>query len=296
MLAITSYNSISIGTLKLQSTNSALFYGDDILITDHIDNLELFRHPCRLDATTVFVCSTGAVDCSVNLNRYHLEQYTILVAFTGDIIQIHQADKVDGYAVVISSDYLTDLQIDFRRRTNFLMDIRSNAIAQIPHEEILQLKPYYNLLATNIAQAKNENREILKGLIRAFSYTVISLIHTYQLQHEENTAATPRSQQLYNKFMQLLADNHIRERSVSYYAERLCLTPNYFSGEIKAYSGRTALDWINEHVVTEAKLMLRNPENTIQQIAYYLNFPTQSAFGKYFRSQTGMSPKEYRLL
>ena len=63
---------------------------------------------------------------------------------------------------------------------------------------------------------------------------------------------------------------------------------------IKAYSGRGALDWINEYVVTEAKMMLRYTDMTVQEVAYALNFPTQSAFGKYFRQQVGMSPRQYR--
>lgn len=62
----------------------------------------------------------------------------------------------------------------------------------------------------------------------------------------------------------------------------------------KSYSGKAALDWINEFVVLEAKMMLRYTEMTVQEVAYALNFPTQSAFGKYFKQQEGGSPKQYR--
>lgn len=61
----------------------------------------------------------------------------------------------------------------------------------------------------------------------------------------------------------------------------------------KSYSGKAALDWINEFVVLEAKMMLRYTEMTVQEVAYALNFPTQSAFGKYFKQQEGGSPKQY---
>ena len=72
------------------------------------------------------------------------------------------------------------------------------------------------------------------------------------------------------------------------------LSPKYVSGAIKSYSGKGALDWINEYVVLEAKMMLRYTEMSVQEVAYALNFPTQSAFGKYFRHLLGMSPKQYR--
>ena len=73
------------------------------------------------------------------------------------------------------------------------------------------------------------------------------------------------------------------------------LTPKYISGQIKAYSGKCALDWINDYVVLEAKMMLRYTVMTIQEISNSLNFPTQSAFGKYFKQQVGTGPKQYRI-
>lgn len=50
----------------------------------------------------------------------------------------------------------------------------------------------------------------------------------------------------------------------------------------------------NEYVILEAKIMLKNIDLSIQEIAYRLNFATQSAFGKYFKLKTGIGPKLYR--
>jgi len=74
------------------------------------------------------------------------------------------------------------------------------------------------------------------------------------------------------------------------------LSPKYVSRMIKEYSGRKAIDWICEYVVAEACIMLQHTDLTVQEIAYRLNFPTQSAFGKYFKEGMGMSPKRYRSL
>ena len=60
-------------------------------------------------------------------------------------------------------------------------------------------------------------------------------------------------------------------------------------------SGRTAAEWIDDYVVLEAKNLLKYSTMSIQEIAYCLNFPNQSFFGKYFRSHTGMTPSAYRM-
>lgn len=286
-------NRLSIALFKTKGLDSALFYRNDILITDHVEYLEPFRTPCRLDATTVFICTAGTLECSINLKRYSLKKQTVVVLLSDDIIQIHKVENLEAYAVIISNECLGDLQIDFRQRASFRLDIRRKAMAEIPFDEIMQLKPYYRLLAENMVSSKTERREILRGLIRAFSYTIISLIHACQ-QPEESSAAMPRAQQLFNRFMALLDIHHMKERSVGFYAENLCLTPNYLSSEIKHFSGKSALEWINEYVITEAKIMLRHTDGSIQSIADDLHFPSQSAFGKYFKQQTGMGPRAYR--
>ena len=71
------------------------------------------------------------------------------------------------------------------------------------------------------------------------------------------------------------------------------MSVNYLSTVVKNYTGKTAGDWIDEYVILEAKSLLRFSGLNIQQIAYQLNFPTQSAFGKYFKNKTGLSPKRF---
>ena len=57
---------------------------------------------------------------------------------------------------------------------------------------------------------------------------------------------------------------------------------------------KSAAKWIINAVITEAKILLREPDKTINQIAIELNFPDQSTFGKFFKRNTGLSPLEYK--
>ena len=94
--------------------------------------------------------------------------------------------------------------------------------------------------------------------------------------------------------MELVKQYHTRYRGVKFYADKLCLTPNYLSGVVKDYTGKTATEWVNEFVILEAKILLTDSELSIQEIAYQLHFTDQSAFGKYFKQLVGISPKLYR--
>lgn len=86
----------------------------------------------------------------------------------------------------------------------------------------------------------------------------------------------------------------MRERSISYYADKLCVTSKYLSQVVYKVSGRFAGDWITDFVILEAKALLKSRKYTVQQIADKLNFANQSFFGKYFKDKVGCSPSEYQ--
>ena len=286
-------NEISVERLLEQDIPELVGFHNDIVMVNNFGDMSLFAHPVRLRATTVLVCLKGEIDCNINLRNFLITENHMLVNFAGDIITINRAKDIAGYAIIISEEYLQQIQLDFRFRAQSYISLRENGPISVPIEELRFLKPYYTLLKKNM---EDGNSEVIKGLALALSHTIISLMKRFQqrpvLESEHNE---PRAQQLFDKFMKLLGDYHTKAQSLKFYADKMFLTPKYVSGMIKAYSGKSALAWINEYVVLEAKMMLRYTDMTVQEIAYSLNFPTQSAFGKYFKQQAGCSPKNYRL-
>ena len=81
---------------------------------------------------------------------------------------------------------------------------------------------------------------------------------------------------------------------MGFYARQLCITPKYLTTLIKRISGLSVSEWIDNYVIIEAKTLLKYSTMSIQEIAYYLNFPNQSFFGSYFKHNTGMSPSQYK--
>ncbi len=92
-----------------------------------------------------------------------------------------------------------------------------------------------------------------------------------------------------------LAKKHFREqKSLSFYAEALFVTPKHLTETVKEVSKRTAGDIINLFLLQAAKIQLRTTMKSIAEIADWLNFSDQSAFGKFFKRMEGISPKTYR--
>ena len=137
--------------------------------------------------------------------------------------------------------------------------------------------------------------DITKRLLAAYLYKLGSILyrHRPELQAE---AAKPlkREEILFKEFIRLVSEYHRKERRVDFYADQLFLSSKHFSTVIKKVSGKTAGEWIDEYVILEAKTLLKYSAMSIQEVAYYMNFPNPSFFGKYFKHHTGMSPSEYK--
>ena len=287
--------SITIQQLRNSGLEFSFCYQDSLLITDRVEAIERFRQPCRIYAITFLVCISGEAECVINLNHYHIKKNMIMVAFPDDIIQVKAAQHLDAYAVLISSSLINDLGMDYSRRSDFYLRIRKNASCLLTRPLIAPLKPYYTLLYDNISNQTEETPEIIKGLLRAFCCSIISKMHKNEPQEGKEEAEKPnRNKQLFNDFMALVKQYHTSHRGVKYYAEKLCITPNYLSGVIKDYTGKTATEWVNDFVILEAKIMLKDSNLSIQEISNQLNFPNQSTFGKYFKQLVGVGPKQYR--
>ena len=103
-----------------------------------------------------------------------------------------------------------------------------------------------------------------------------------------------RANDVFSKFLRLLAEYYTRERGVGFYADKLFLSPKYFSRLVKSASGRGAPEWIDTYVVLAAKRLLKNTDLSIKQVVYELHFPDQPAFTKYFKNHTGQTPAQFR--
>ena len=103
-----------------------------------------------------------------------------------------------------------------------------------------------------------------------------------------------RKEELIQKFGKLVHKNHLLERSLSFYADQLHVTPKYLSETAKEITGKTAGQIIDDFNILESKRLLLKTELTIAEISFQLHFANAAFFSKFFKRLTGLSPRAYR--
>ena len=153
---------------------------------------------------------------------------------------------------------------------------------------------YYELMREKLCDDTFPLKEkFLPICLRLLSFELFHQV-TKNIEAQEREEKPSRQEQIFNMFLECLNNNYKKERSLTFYANQLCLSPKHMSRCIVSFSGRPATEWIRNLVILEAKVLLRTRKYTIQQICYMLNFPNASFFGKYFKEAVGISPKQYQ--
>ncbi|MCM1915792.1 helix-turn-helix domain-containing protein, partial [Phocaeicola vulgatus] len=195
--------------------------------------------------------------------------------------------------IMISNKYF-DTRDNFYKMMSLLIPLKNHPCVNLNIAETDLLKTYHVLLYKKISEENNLFRDFtIQYLIQATFYEVCQLL----LKHLEiKKKKLPHKEDIFKQFLKLVETHHYKERDISFYAEKLCLTPKYLSSIIRDVSGELAGNWIDNYVIIEAKALLISSNLTIQEICYKLNFSTPSSFTRFFKRITGMSPRKFRTL
>lgn len=258
-------------------------------IADVVRFLSVEGQPYRLTEGRVVYFRAGTLRLRINLRELEFKAGDFLVVSPGTVFEF----------LYISSD----LDLAMLAFSNSLMESWQK-------EELLQVYLQGRLfLHLSLTEQESQRMEQIFALLwevvhdRPFPkesvQSLISLVfhQTDGFRGRELEAGKQkrsRQEEVFNRFLELVNKYAVHERSCTFYADRLCLTSRYLSTLVRQASGRTVMDWVNEAVIQEAKLMLCHTDKLVYQIADELNFPNASFFCKYFRRMTGMTPKDYR--
>ena len=258
--------------------------------------MQVFRFPCRIDAFIIGVGTEGETSVSFNLHEFKLKKDSIFIFTPKNVLQVNSQQYFKADVIAISPDFMRRINIDIKNMLPLFLKFVENPALTLTPEESRSMRGM-------IAQIERETRgpethfsfDIVSGLIAATIYKVGDIMYHYLAEHpEEQNNSHNRAEEYFKQFTHLLGEHFREERSVGFYARQLCITPKYLTTLIKRISGQSVSEWIDNYVILEAKTLLKYSTMSIQEIAYYLNFPNQSFFGSYFKRNTGMSPSQYK--
>ena len=268
----------------------------ECIAANSASEMEIFRFPSRLNALIIGVGTEGETSLTSNLQEFRLKKDSLFIFSPKHILQVQSNNRFKAHLIVIAPDFLKRINIDTKRMMPLFLQFSSLPCMELTHTESQSLRSFISMVEQELKGSETDfSSEIIGELIAATIYKVGDILTHYLTEHPEvDSPIHNRAEEYFRQFTELLGEHYKHERSVGFYARQLCITPKYLTTLIKRISGKSVSEWIDNYVILEAKTLLKYSNMSVQEIAYYLNFPNQSFFGSYFKRNAGMSPSQYK--
>ena len=283
---------VSVARIK-KEMHDTVYLSDDLVIASLVPSQNPSAdYPVVLDGFTALIIMKGEATIAVDTRIFELKRNMIVILSPHSVVKtVKCTANAAAYVLSFSKTFVDNIQIDISTSLPVSMRFGKNPCLQLTQNDVDEIRQLFQLIKTMLQSDKEHYRnEIIRSLFVSAFY-IITDINQRSVKDEYRQG---RCEILFERFMELLAQHNKRERNVSFYAQQMNITPKYLSNVVKQVSGKTAARWIDESVILEAKTLLKYSGMSIQEIAYHLNFSTQSFFGKYFKQHTGISPSRFK--
>ncbi|MCF0198779.1 MAG: AraC family transcriptional regulator [Bacteroidaceae bacterium] len=265
--------------------------GKENVIDDDKPFSQYLQKPMRLMMGLIFICRSGRLTVRCNLQEHIVQAGEALILLPGTTIESLQvARSTQACLIAGTKDIASDMrliQTSFIDSVDFVRPVR----LCITPEQLDFFAQWIELVRSCATMpVGEERREAVSACARILSCQ-LRLCSSPEVR--KGKERSPRRNEIYAQFIRDVLQFFRTERNLTFYADRQFITPKYLGASVTQASGRRAYDIICDQVILEAKMLLRQPGITVQQVSYQLNFPNHSFFSKFFKAHTQLTPQQF---
>lgn len=208
----------------------------------------------------------------------------------GLLYSFYRDHSANGYLIYFKKECLSFFKPDLEKEFPFFNILYTNFF-KLNEVKFHEFAPHFEEVFSAYENINDHQNRIAAIKFLALLYQLKAYTNAFRQWEEGFTTA---QQILLQKFIQLVNNFYIEKRTIEDYAAMLHVTPNYLSQSVKSASGKNALSYINNRLLSEAKSLIQFTDFDIAEIAYQLNFSDPANFGKFYKKHTGQTPIEFR--
>lgn len=248
----------------------------------------------------LFLKQTKSCDIKYGRKYYDYQEGTIVSFAPGQMAEIDMLEEEIApqvYGIIFHPDLIrgTALGKSMKRYTFF-----SYAVSEALHLSDQEKKILFDCLEKISLELERPIDKHSKGLIAMniellLNYCMRFYERQFITRNDANRDAITQFEHLLEAYFQGELPMQDGLPSVKYFADKICLSPNYFGDMVKKETGRTPQEHIQEKVIELAKGEMAETEKTVSQIAYALGFQYPQHLCRLFKKRVGCTPNEYRV-
>lgn len=279
---------------KAKSWSESVFLDDDLLLTEHINKAPMPTEPRKMNFILIGLCTKGRIEYRLDTQEMIINPGDILIVSDKHVVDKYQpSPDMEGLCMMLSVNFFHEIIQNVRDVNSLFLFARSHPVMSLDRKEQETFKEYFQVIKQKIGDNGNFfHKDLIRTLLLAMFYDVGNIINRVRKLDKPQT----RAEAIFTNFIKMVEANYKHERRISWYAIQLGITPKYLSETVKAVSRRTPNEWVDNYVMMELRVLLKNSTKSIKEITEEMNFPNQSFLGKFFKEHVGISPNKFRKL
>lgn len=249
--------------------------------------------PIRVLGLTIALCLEGEGEVMIGVKKYRFCKNSLMLLNPNQYVHsLNSNGRVRIMAIGCSLEMIEAIMPKISGMLPLIIHNPIESVSQLSDQYSEDIQELMRLIQKKLKAGRSPlKRTKISNIIQAL---LCEIIEKHYVSKDGVVKTHTRKEEIVSKFILEVLMNFRSERSVSFYADRLCVTPKHLSAVTKEITSHTAGELIDHYVIMEAKIMLSETSLTIQEISNKLNFANQSFFGKYFKHLTGYSPSEFK--
>lgn len=235
----------------------------------------------------------GEGDFVIDNQSYEASPCDVFFSQPGDVRSWDVNNITNGYALIFEDEFLASLFKDplFVQHLSFFHLGKTSAKLHLPDDLYRRIMFLLRDIKEEIDSYKHNGDHVLRALL----YEILMLLNrTYLKSMVKKEIDKERSNLYLGRYIKLV-DQYMKEQhAVQFYADKLCITPNYLNEIITSALHVSAKQYIQKKLMDEAKRLLIYTDLSVSEIAFGLGYSTVSYFIRYFRQFTKKTPLSYR--
>lgn len=208
-------------------------------------------------------------------------------------IIISTSEDYQAICLIVSSSFVYDSPIvrNVFQTATFSLIHEDDPIIRLSQDTYSFLHQIFLLI---MRQIKNSHLHTTEALHALYGLMLAELMNEIEQKERDEKVVGQHAYKIFIEFNRLMR-NHFREHhDITFYAERLQISPRYLSMVVKKISHLTVATFINRYLMLEACWLLKTTDYSIQQISNMLHFADQASFSKFFKRLKGINPLQFR--
>jgi len=270
------------------SDDTAVSSGKEISVVSDYRTLVPSKFPFTVPEFQGLVIMRGSMKCTIDMVERSTEGTGMFMIMPLQVLgSISFSDDFQAKIVTFSREFIDSINVDGTFVSMFSM--KEAPFIKMDDMMFASLCGYVANVRMSILSSNPRRFDIVRHLCRAAYYSL-----WYSVDKKSIFAADDHGTEVSRQFINMVHNDCLKHRDMDYYASRLSISPKTLYALVKAKTNTAPSRLIADYTILKAKHILRTTDKTIGQISDMFAFRSQSDFGKYFKRETGMSPKAYR--